>query len=152
MRTNERNKGFTLLEILLVILILGMLAGVLIVAIGGAGDKARIDTTRLTVTMTVPDALERYKFDIGHYPSEEEGGLKALITKPSFSDETLATKWSGPYLKQEPLDAWNKPLNYEVATDSTDSSAPKFKVWSNGPNGNSGDEDDIKSWKEETGG
>ncbi len=147
----KARRGFTLLEVLLVILILGMLAGVLIVAVGGAGEGARRDTTTLLITTTVPNAIERYKFNIGHVPSEEEGGLKALRICPTFQDENLTKKWAGPYLTQEPKDGWGKDLHYEVSTGATTPGAPEYKLWSDGKDGQSGNEDDIKNWSDETG-
>lgn len=148
-RTNNA-LGFTLVEILLVILILTMLTGVFIAVVGPTREGARIDTTRLLVETTVPEALDRYNMHVGHYPSEEEGGVKALITKPAFQEEETGEKWRGPYIKHEPKDAWGQPLNYEVVDPSAgESIAVGYKVWSNGPDKQSGTEDDIKSWKEE---
>ena len=142
-------RGFTLIEVLLVILLLGMLAAVAIVAIGGTREKARIDITKVLVQQTVPNALDRYNNDIGHYPSEDEGGLEALRKKPSFGDEeSLAEKWAGPYLTKEPKDAWNQALTYEVVEDAEAGTA-QYKLWSNGPNKQSGDDDDIKSVEDE---
>jgi general secretion pathway protein G len=146
--SKANRRGFTLIDVLLVILLLGMLATVAIVAIGGTRDKARKDITKVLVQQTVPNALDRYNNDIGHYPTEEEGGLDALRKKPSFGDdEKLGEKWVG-YLTKEPKDAWGNALTYEVVEDA-EAGAPKYKLWSNGPNGQSGDDDDIKSVPDE---
>lgn len=142
-------RGFTLIEVLLVILLLGMLATVAIVAVRGVREKARKDTTRMLVQQVVPSALDLYNNDIGHYPSEEEGGLDALRKKPNFGDdETLAEKWAGPYLKKEPKDVWGNALNYEIVEDA-EAGGQTYKLWSNGPNQQSGDDDDIKSVEDE---
>jgi len=142
-------RGFTLIEVLLVILLLGMLATVAIVAIGGTREKARVDLTKVLVQQTVPNALDRYNNDIQHYPTEDEGGLEALRKKPSFGDdEKLGEKWAGPYLTKEPKDVWGNALTYEVVEDA-EAGSPKYKLWSNGPNGQSGDDDDIKSIEDE---
>lgn len=144
--------GFTLVEILLVILILGMLAGVFIAVVGPTREGARIDTTRLLVERSVPEALDRYNMHIGHYPTEEEGGLKALTLKPAFQEEETGAKWRGPYLKQEPKDAWGQELHYEVVDAAAgETVAAGYKVWSDGPDKQSGTDDDIKSWKEDAG-
>ncbi len=141
--------GFTLIEILLVLAIIGMLAGVTIFAIGGIGQKARRDTTE-AVLETVGNALDTYQLHIGHYPTEEEGNLEALRVKPTFENERLEDEWAGPYLKKAPVDAWNNPLNYEVQTATTDDeTTPPFRLWSNGPDGTSDTEDDIKYWPDE---
>lgn len=142
-RKNDR-RGFTLIEVILVIVILAMLAAVGIGLYGPIQDRERIRTTKLLVTVTVPGALDRYKLDIGHYPTEEEGGLEALWKKPSFDEEdTMGANWVG-YVTQEPKDAWGKSLNYEI-DEEAEGFGPKYKLWSNGPNGNSGDDDDITS-------
>jgi len=145
-------RGFTLIEILLVLAIIGMLAGVTIFAIGGIGKRARIDTTK-AILETVANALDTYQLHIGHYPSEEEGNLDALRVKPAFDTEQLAGKWSGPYLKKAPADAWSNPLSYEIRVATTaDSTEPPFRLWSNGPDGMSDTEDDINYWTEDASG
>jgi len=145
-------RGFTLIEILLVLAIIGMLAGVTIFAIGGIGKRARVDTTKATLE-TVANALDTYQLHVGHYPTEEEGNLDALRIKPSFDSDQLADKWSGPYLKKAPLDAWNNALSYEIrVATSDDSTEPPYRLWSNGPDGMSDTEDDINYWTEEESG
>ena len=142
--------GFTLIEVLLVIVILGMLAGVGIVALWNTGEGAKVDTTKLKIDEVVK-GLDLYKMHIGRYPSEEDGGLAALRTKPAFSEETLAEKWRGPYLTEDAVDPWGNALNYEVVeSGSAETVSVPVKVWSNGPDGTSGTDDDIKNWKEES--
>ena len=136
-RTN-RKRGFTLLEVLLVIFILGMLATVAIVALSGTRESAQIKVTKLMLKPTVTSALERYKNDIGHYPTESEGGLEALRKKPSFEDEATGEEWFGQYLTEEPKDGWKKPLKYESDEEGT-----YYTVTSNGPDMKEGTEDDI---------
>lgn len=143
--------GFTLVEILLVLAILLMLATVAIVAVGGIREGARVDTTRVLIG-ELENALDTYSMQVGHYPTDEEGGLKALLEKPNFSDEKLAEKWRGPYIKTEARDSWNLPLNYQVVTGSTSETGGKgYKLWSNGPDGQDGTDDDIRNWSESTG-
>ena len=147
-RTNQ-HRGFTLIEVLLVILILGGLAAVAVVALSGTREGARIDTAKLVITTTLPNALDRYNNDIGHYPSDQEGGLNALVTKPSFDDAKVGDKWRGPYLTEVPQDPWSHDFHYEVG-DTTTAGAKPYKVWSDGPDGTSGSADDIKNWTDAT--
>lgn len=147
-RSKDR-RGFTLIEILLVLAIIGMLAGVAIFAVGGIQKRARVDATN-AVLATVGNALDTYKLHVGHYPTEEENNLTALRVKPTFENEKQGEKWSGPYLKKEPLDAWNNVLNYErIVVASDEPGAREFRLWSNGPDGVSETEDDIKYMPEE---
>ncbi|MGB2822209.1 MAG: type II secretion system major pseudopilin GspG [Phycisphaerae bacterium] len=151
MKAKRGRRGFTLIEVLLVIAIIGVLAGVFIFAIGGTQERANKDAARLLVKQ-VCGALERYKLHIGHYPTEEEGGLDALRKEPDFNDDAMAEKWSGPYLETEPTDAWSNTLNYTpTEPGSEEARTVPYKVWSNGPNGqdDNGADDDIrnKAWE-----
>jgi general secretion pathway protein G len=140
-------RGFTLIEVLLVLVILGMLATVAIVALSGTREGARIDTTKLMIKQ-IESALDTYNLHIGSYPTDDQG-LQALLVKPSFDDDKLGEKWRGPYLKEEPRDAWNHPIKYQKVEGSTDETGGKpYKVWSLGPDGQDGTEDDIKSWSD----
>ena len=104
---NTRDAGFTLLEILVVIAILGLLIGLVAPAVlrqlGGARNSiARQSIERLS------SVLDMYKLDIGSYPTTEQG-LQALVTRP-----TAGGNWNGPYVKgeQQPLDPWNHQYVY----------------------------------------
>lgn len=148
---SRTRRGFTLVEILLVILILGMLAGVAIVALAGSRDRARIDTTKLKLK-AIESAMETYNAHMQRYPSEQDGGLKALLVKPAEEGEgTTASAWAGPYLKEDPKDAWEHDFHYELQdTSAGTTGGPAFKLWSDGPDGQSGTADDIKNYKDES--
>jgi general secretion pathway protein G len=143
-------RGFTLIEVLLVLAIIGLMASVAIVALVPAGEGAKKKTSALLLK-SVKTALSLYNNDIGHYPSEEEGGLEALRVKPNFSDEKTGEKWNGPYLEEEPRDAWGNKLNYQLTPAGTpEYQQTPYKLWSNGPDGMDGTADDIKNWSDET--
>jgi len=142
--------GFTLVEILLVVAIIGILAAALIFAVGGAPEKAKKDSTAILIEQ-VSGALDRYKLDIGEYPGDQDGGLNALTKKPSFTDEKLAEKWAGPYIKADPVDGWGVKLGYQpTEAGSEEAKTLPYKLWSFGPNkqDDNGANDDIrnKAW------
>jgi len=147
---NHDRRGFTLIEVLLVILILGMLASVAIVAFRGTREGAKEDTTKLMLDQ-IETALETFSSHLNRYPTTEEG-LKALRTKPQFEDEEEGKKWRGPYLTRDPKDGWNHDVNYELLeAGSTEAGGKPYKLWSNGKDGTSGNEDDIKNYTDEEG-
>lgn len=139
--------GFTLIEILLVIVIILMLAGALVVYVLPQQKGAEKNTTRLLLTQ-IQSSLDTYRLNIGSYPTEEQGGLGALLVKPTFENERLGEKWQGPYLKPGTRleDAWGNKIRYELTDKSlqTDPSAPDYKLFSVGPDGLPDTDDDIK--------
>ncbi|MGI6347464.1 MAG: type II secretion system major pseudopilin GspG [Limisphaerales bacterium] len=145
------SSAFTLIEVLLVIVILMMLATVLVVYVLPQQKAAEKNTTRLFLQQ-VQNALDTYRLNIGHYPTEDEGGLTALMLRPSFENERLGEKWQGPYLKPGTRfeDAWGNGLIYEPADSSefsledegTTLSLP-YKLYSMGEDGQPETDDDI---------
>ena len=143
-------RGFTLIEILLVIVIIMMLAAALVTFVLPQQAGAEKNTTRLLL-MQVQTALDTYRMNLGHYPSEEEGGLGALLVKPQFENEQLGERWQGPYLKPgtKLLDAWGHQVVYDLqdlATTATtgDTNGIPYKLYSLGPDGQPDTDDDIK--------
>jgi general secretion pathway protein G len=138
--------GFTLIEILLVIVIILMLAGALVIFVLPQQEGAEKNTTRLFLQQ-IESALDTYRLQMGRYPTEEQGGLDALMVKPTFENERMGDKWSGPYLKPGTKleDAWGNKLRYEVAdmTDESNKNAPRYKLFSVGPDGQPDTADDI---------
>jgi general secretion pathway protein G len=109
MRRNETRKGeagFTLLELLVVMVIIGLLAGYVGPKYFAQIGKSEIKTTRAQID-AFEKALDQYRLDTGHYPSSDQG-LNALMVSPSGE-----AKWGGPYLKKAvPMDPWGKPYVY----------------------------------------
>jgi general secretion pathway protein G len=153
---SKRAAGFTLIEILLVIVIILLLAGALVVFVLPQQKGAEKNTTKLLL-QNVGTALDTYRLNVGHYPTEQEGGLDALLKKPQFENEKLGEKWNGPYLKPGTTldDPWGNKLRYELA-DATSSSdneqkgALPYKLYSVGPDGQPDTDDDIKLMAEST--
>ena len=101
--------GFTLIEIIVVMVILGILAALIVPKIMGRPDEARIVAAKQDMS-SIMQALKLYKLDNLHYPSTEQG-LQALIKKPTSAPE--AKNWkSGGYLERLPIDPWGNPYQY----------------------------------------
>jgi len=128
---NEREAGFTLLEILVVVAILGLLIGLVAPAALRQLGGARVSVARQSVER-LSSVLDLYKLDVGGYPTTEEG-LGALVQKP-----VGAVNWNGPYLKgdQIPLDPWNHPYLYHSPSSR---SGHEFDICSRGPAAQSGE-------------
>ncbi len=140
--------GFTLIEILLVIVIILMLAGALVVFVLPQQKGAEINTTKLLLQQ-VQTALDTYRLNVGSYPTEDQGGLGALLVKPKFENESLGDKWQGPYLKPgtKVEDAWGNKIRYELIDKSQQTegvTGPDYKLYSLGPDGQPDTDDDIK--------
>jgi len=143
--------GFTLIEVLLVIVILMMLATVLVVYVIPQQKGAEKSTTKLFLQQ-IQNALDTYRMNVGHYPTEDEGGLNALMIKPTFENERLNDKWQGPYLKPGTRfeDSWGNNVVYEpvdetlsLDDDSSKTSALPYKLYSLGEDGQAETDDDI---------
>src|SRR3954469_9242804 len=104
------HRSFTLLEILVVLAIIGLVAGLAISKIGGIFDSAKMDAARLFVNTSVKTPLTTYKIHMGDYPSTSDG-LNALITPPAAH----ADSWHGPYIEgsKVPTDPWGEPYQYQ---------------------------------------
>ena len=130
-RTSSQRAGFTLIEVLLVVAILGILAGIVVVNFGGKQKGAMIKATRASIA-AVCTAVDMYEVDTGTYPNS----LQNLLTSSGEPN------WNGPYVRGElPTDAWGTPLNY------TKSSETAYEVRSAGPDKSPGNDDDITGFK-----
>jgi general secretion pathway protein G len=151
-RLLRRTAGFSLVEILLVILIILMLAGAMVMYVLPQQEGAQKNTTLLKLGQ-INKALSLYKLNLGTYPSEEEGGLDALLRKPAYEDERRGEKWRGPYLELGATidDAWGHRLRYEIVDKALteEKTGPDYRLFSVGPDGQPDTDDDIKLFKEE---
>jgi general secretion pathway protein G len=103
------------------------------------GDDAKMRLTRATVRSGLGGALDSYRHDLGHYPSESEGGLQALLTQPAS-----ASNWRGPYVSPDRLlDCWGKPFIYACPGSHNPQS---YDLCSYGKDEEAGT-DDITNWK-----
>ena len=103
-----KQRGFTLLEILVVVVILGILASLVLPNFLGRTDQARTIAARHDI-QTLVGVLKLYKLDNGFFPSTAQG-LQALVTKPD--SDPVPRNWKQPYIEQLPKDPWDRPYQY----------------------------------------
>lgn len=134
-RRRRRRRGFTLMEILLVLAILVILGALVGVSYSQIRKNAMIDTAKAQIS-NLETAVKAYQIQVGTFPSMD-AGLDALFNPPS---DAPVGKWRGPYLDatQLPLDPWNNPYNYELINSE------QFEITSNGPDGQPGTDDDVR--------
>jgi general secretion pathway protein G len=131
----EREKGFTLLELLVVVVIIGLLAGFVAPRYFGQVGKSEVATAKAQID-AFEKALDQYRLDVGRYPPAELG-LKALVDKPASEP-----KWNGPYLTKEvPLDPWGKAYVDKVRGEKWDFDL--VSLGRDGRPGGSGEDADI---------
>jgi len=128
-RCAAKSRGFTLLELLLVVVIIGLLAAYVGPRYFSQLEKSERSVAKAQIE-SLGKALDTYRLDTGHYPTTEQG-LAALVKRPA--DEP---KWNGPYLQKEvPLDPWGRPYVYRSPGQEDD-----FDLFSMGKNGQEGGE------------
>ena len=138
-RQPRRRAGFTLMEVLLVLLILGVIAAMVVPRLLGSLKTANIQQTQASIK-GLENALEYYAKDHGgEYPSTAEG-LQALQFAPA--DDTSWT--SGPYIDSQPLDAWKNPFQYAYPAQHNTNGKPD--IWSFGADKQDGTADDVTNW------
>lgn len=133
MTNKTTNSGFTLLEMLVVLVIIGLLAGLIGPRLFTKVDSAKVQTAQTQIKM-LKGALETLRLDIGRFPTESEG-LALLNTAPT--DGTLKSLWRGPYLDEDlPKDPWGNPYQYS----RPGTNGQPFALYSLGADGKRGGE------------
>jgi len=131
-----RKKAFTLVELMLVVIIIGVLVAMVVPRMVGRSEQARSEVAKADVNLNIATALKLFELDNGAFPTTDEG-LNALLSAPAS-----APNWKGPYLEKKPLDPWGKEYNYR----SPGTHRQDYDLYSLGRDGvESGD--DINNWQ-----
>ncbi len=141
LRGGHRNRGVTLIELLLVLVILAVLAVVVVPKFTGRSQQARVAVAKSDVA-NLQLAISQFEIDCSRYPTTEEG-LQVLIRQPSGLEE-----WKGPYLEREqqlPKDPWGNLYVYRCPGQHNPNG---YDLYSLGPDGQEGGDDDIGNWYE----
>ncbi len=133
---NKSRGGFTLTELMLVVVIIGVLAALVIPKIAGSGERARVTTATADINGGIKSAIGQYEVDMGSYPRS----LQDLITPPGNSKN-----WHGPYFDSAklPIDPWGNPYIYYFPGKHNPSG---YDLLSAGLDGKEGTDDDVVNW------
>jgi len=133
----RRLKGFTLIELMLVVIIIGALVAMVMPRLTGRGEQARVAAAKADIQANIATALKLYELDNGEFPSSTEG-LTGLLVKSAS-----ANNWRGPYLEKSPIDPWGREYKYKSPGDHRQSD---YDLYSLGKDGVESD-DDITNWQ-----
>ncbi len=139
MRNNKIFAGFTLIEIMLVVIIIGALAAMVVPRLTGRSEQAKSAVAKSDIVTTLPTALKLYELDNGFFPTASQG-LEALVTKPTSNP--VPQNWNGPYIEKDPVDPWGRDYEYLCPGKNR----PDYDLWSQGKDPKK-DDDDINNWK-----
>jgi len=138
----KRARGFTLVEIMVVVVIIGILGALVVPKLLGRTGEARVTAAKTDIA-TMMQALKLYKLDNQRYPSTEQG-LQALITKPTAGPSANGWK-EGGYMEKLPKDPWGNP--YQYLSPGIHGEVDIFSTGADGQPGGTGEDADVGSWE-----
>lgn len=145
--TRRSRGGFTLIEVMIVILIVLALGGLVAYNLMGTKEDAENKLAKIDM-QTLGQALKQFRFDHGRYPSDEEG-LEVLWSKDKLTDEEELKKWKKLLEKPMPTDRFGNQWGYRQKSEHGDADEETYDLWSYGRDKQEGTADDIVSWDQE---
>jgi general secretion pathway protein G len=142
MEDNMRRNGFTLIELMIVVIIIAALAAMIVPRLSGRAEQAKVTVAQSDINANLAMALKLYQLDNGNFPTTEQG-LDALITKPGT--DPVPSNWNGPYIEKNPIDPWGNTYRYRCPATNGKTS---YDLYSLGKDGIEGNEDDVANWKQ----
>ncbi|MFH1507747.1 MAG: type II secretion system major pseudopilin GspG [Candidatus Omnitrophota bacterium] len=130
--------GFTLIELMLVVIIIGALVAMVMPRFTGRSEQARRVAAQADIQANIATALKLYEIDNGNFPSSSEG-LNALLNKPSS-----ASNWNGPYLDRKPTDPWGRDYLFKSPGENRPADYDLYSLGKDGVES----ADDVKNWGE----
>lgn len=137
----NKRTGFTLIELMLVVIIIGILVSMVVPRLAGRTEQARQAAASADINANIATALDMYELDNGEYPNTEQA-LRALVVKPDISP--IPNSWNGPYLKRIPKDPWKRDYAYKSPGDHNQD----YDLYSLGSDGIES-ADDVSNWESE---
>jgi len=137
MNKTSKVRGFTLIELMLVVIIIGALVAMVMPRLTGRGEQARVAAAEADIRANIATALKLYELDNGNFPKSEDG-LSALFSKPGG-----AINWRGPYLEKKPVDPWGREYKYKCPGDHRPADYDLYSLGRDGVES----PDDVKNWE-----
>ncbi len=142
LRRRAREAGFSLVELMVVVFIMGLLATLIIVNVAPVGDRSRISKARADIA-SLESALEQYSLDLYSYPTAADG-LTALSSPPAGADLSLYRQ--GGYIRRVQMDPWGNPYQYQMPGTRSGGRYDLFSFGADGQPGGEGPDADIGNW------
>ena len=140
-KDKHKHYGFTLIELMIVVIIIAALAAMVLPRLSGRSEQAKIAIAQADISSNIAMALKLYELDNGNFPTTEQG-LNSLFSKSSSNP--VPANWKGPYLEKKPIDPWGAPYQYKCPGTHNPAT---YDLYSVGKDAAEGTADDVKNWE-----